>query len=73
MPEANVLTPYEQEPHWLRNRRFRNTVKKYVPRGDEEASRGGWRYVPEGDEKKRFVRIRGEQLSKAGLVTGVKS
>ncbi len=41
MPEANVLTPYEQEPHWLRNRRFRNTVKNIRPGRDGDTFRRG--------------------------------
>ena len=64
MPEARELTPYTDEPRWLWNpARDSITSIKDTSRKDAEGVREG----------RRFIRIRGEQRSKAGLVTGVKS
>ena len=58
-----------------------HTKKRYVPEEDGKRPKRDGGYVPEEDGKtsnkgtgrKRNVNRRGEQLPKAGLVTGVKS
>ena len=66
MPEARELTPRGDEPRWLRSL-LRNIRKKIRPEGMKDTSRR------DEIQRKRIVNRRGKQLSKAGLVTGVKS
>ena len=67
MPEASDLTPSEHDEktrdHWTKfnDIRKKNTARVVIPRK--------WEY----ERETRVVFSRGKELSKAGMITGVKS